>query len=77
MTDANVIDVADLELAGSLHQGGANAPVESLAQAVADFEKNLLTSMYREFPSTRRLALRLKTSHSAIAARIKRYKINS
>jgi TyrR family helix-turn-helix protein len=75
MTDATVIDVADLELAGSLQHGGVDAPVESLAQAVAEFEKDLLTRMYREFPSTRRLALRLKTSHSAIAARLRRYQI--
>lgn len=75
MTDATVIDVADLELAGSLERGGPDAPIESLAQAVADFEKDLLSRMYREFPSTRRLALRLKTSHSAIATRLRRYQI--
>ena len=77
MTDATVIDVADLELASARQPGDADAPVASLTQAVEDFERDLLTRMYREFPSTRRLALRLKTSHSAIAARLRRYRINS
>ena len=77
MTDALMIDVADLELASARQPGGADAPVASLTQAVEDFERDLLTRMYREFPSTRRLALRLKTSHSAIAARLRRYRINS
>jgi TyrR family helix-turn-helix protein len=49
--------------------------VATLDQAVADFEKNLLKRLYREFPSSRRLAKRLGTSHSAIANRLRRYGI--
>jgi TyrR family helix-turn-helix protein len=78
MTERNVINVEDLELA----QVAAPAPtvdereVATLEQAVADFEKSLLQRLYREFPSSRRLAKRLGTSHSAIANRLRRYGID-
>lgn len=78
MTERNVINVEDLELA----QVAAPAPavdereVATLEQAVADFEKSLLLRLYREFPSSRRLAKRLGTSHSAIANRLRRYGID-
>ena len=71
------IDVHDLELAASAKLGGeATTPeVETLEQDVADLEKNLLQRMYREFPSTRKLAALLGASHSAIAMRLQRYGI--
>lgn len=77
MTEKSVIDVHDLELAASAKLGGeaATPEVETLEQAVADFEKDLLQRLYREFPSTRKLAARLGASHSAIAARLQRYGI--
>jgi len=71
-----VISVDELELAQVATPTATDAgEVQSLAQAVADFEKDLLQRLYREFPSSRRLARRLGTSHSAIAGRLRRYGI--
>jgi TyrR family helix-turn-helix protein len=76
MTDGTVINVDDLELArATTPSAPEGAEVATLDQAVADFEKNLLKRLYREFPSSRRLARRLGTSHSAIANRLRRYGI--
>jgi len=78
MTERNVINVEDLELAQEATPAlpGETGDVASLDQAVADFEKNLLQRLFREFPSSRRLAKRLGTSHSAIANRLRRYGIS-
>ncbi len=78
MTERNVINVEDLELAQEATPAlpGETGDVANLDQAVADFEKNLLQRLYREFPSSRRLAKRLGTSHSAIANRLRRYGIS-
>ena len=75
MSEAPVIDVADLELAGAgaPEATGAGDEIESLEQAVADFEKALLARLYPRYPSTRKLAQRLHASHSAIAARLRAY----
>ncbi len=74
------IDVADLELAHEAdpvpEDGDDSGAVASLEQAVADFERKLLQRLYREYPSSRRLARRLGTSHTAIAARLRRYGIS-
>lgn len=78
MTDGRVIDAGDLELArGTTPTANDATQVATLEQAVADFEKDLLTRLYREFPSSRRLAKRLGTSHSAIANRLRRYGIGN
>jgi transcriptional regulator of aroF, aroG, tyrA and aromatic amino acid transport len=78
MSEASVIDVADLELAGATAAAPAPADVDSvgtLDEAVAAYEKALLQRLYPQFPSSRKLAERLGTSHSAIAARLRRYGI--
>jgi TyrR family helix-turn-helix protein len=77
MSEASVIDVADLELAGA---AAAPAPaavdeVGTLEEAVAAYERALLQRLYPQFPSSRKLAERLGASHSAIAARLRRYGI--
>ena len=75
LSDAAVIDVPELELAGA-DVSVADAPqaaVGSLAAAVSAFERELLQRLLPEYPSTRKLAERLGTSHSAIAARLRRY----
>ena len=51
------------------------AQFSSLEAAVAEFEKNLLEKLYPSHPSTRQLATRLSTSHSAIAMRLRKYGI--
>lgn len=72
-----VIGAGDLELAGALSplptRGGGE--ITTLEAAVADFEKDLLERLFVDYPSTRRLAKRLGASHSAIAARLRRYGI--
>jgi TyrR family helix-turn-helix protein len=49
--------------------------VGSLEQAIEGFEKNLLGQLYQSYPSSRLLAARLQTSHSAIAIRLRKYGI--
>jgi transcriptional regulator of aroF, aroG, tyrA and aromatic amino acid transport len=78
MSDAGVIDVADLELAGATSVAPApeaEDEVGTLDDAVAACEKALLQRLYPHYPSSRKLAERLGTSHSAIAARLRRYGI--
>ena len=41
------------------------------------FEKELLENLYVSYPSTRQLANRLQTSHTAIAHRLRKYGIPS
>lgn len=77
MAERLVINADDLELArgtGDTDQR-PGADVTTLERAVADFEKSLLQRLYRDHPSTRRLATRLGASHSAIAMRLRRYGI--
>ena len=47
----------------------------SLEQAVGNFERELLQRLYPSYPSTRQLAGRLQTSHTAIAQRLRKYGI--
>jgi TyrR family helix-turn-helix protein len=76
MAERKVIDIADLELARAVSPSPLGTKsAETLEQAVAEFEKELLERLYKDFPSTRRLAKRLGASHSAIAARLRRYGI--
>ena len=75
MTERSIIQAEDLELA-QVTTPAQPGEVRSLEQAVADFEKELLQRLYKEFPSSRRLAKRLGTSHSAIATRLRRYGID-
>ncbi|WP_298234307.1 sigma 54-interacting transcriptional regulator [uncultured Azohydromonas sp.] len=79
MSEAAVIDVGDLELAGAGADPGAPAleAVGTLEEAVAGYEKALLERLYPQFPSTRKLAERLGASHSAIAQRLRRYGIGA
>ena len=76
MAERNVIDADDLELARAASPAGQDGgEVTTLEDAVAGFEKTLLERLHKDFPSTRRLAKRLGASHSAIAARLRRYGI--
>ena len=78
LTGTSVIDTADLELAGSVAAesvGPSDDDVASLADAVAGFEKGLLQRLFPLYPSSRKLAQRLLTSHSAMAIRLRKYGI--
>ncbi len=79
LSEAPVIDVADLELA---HAGAREVPasdddIASLDEAVSGFERALLQRLLPKYPSTRKLAQRLRSSHSAIAARLRKYGLGS
>lgn len=75
--EGNVIDCDGLELAGTAlcSQPTDVFEVESLETAVQAFEKSLLERFYAAYPSTRQLAVRLKTSHTAIGQRLRKYGI--
>ena len=78
-SEGDVIDCGDLELAGTeltAHKS-ASAEVTSLEEAMQGFEKALLERYYTAYPSTRQLASRLQTSHTAIGQRLRKYGIAS
>ncbi|HET9645092.1 MAG TPA: sigma 54-interacting transcriptional regulator [Burkholderiaceae bacterium] len=80
LSDAAVIDVDDLELAGAAASHldeAADEHIGTLDEAVAGYEKALLQRLYPQFPSTRKLAERLGASHSAIAQRLRKYRIGA
>jgi transcriptional regulator of aroF, aroG, tyrA and aromatic amino acid transport len=74
MCEASVIDARDLELAAT-DSGVFADKIGSLEEAVAGFERALLEGLFSQFPSTRKLAKRLRTSHSTIASRLRKYNI--
>ncbi|CAG9186193.1 sigma 54-interacting transcriptional regulator [Cupriavidus pinatubonensis] len=78
MADRPIIHAEDLELARAASPVSQNPTDEiaTLEAALADYEKKLLQRLYRDFPSSRRLAKRLGASHSAIATRLRRYGIS-
>ncbi|PVZ11240.1 MULTISPECIES: sigma-54-dependent transcriptional regulator [unclassified Pseudomonas] len=73
--DANVVDIGDLDIAGTSVAASGERDVVSLEQAVDDFERALLEKLYEQHPSSRQLASRLQTSHTAIANRLRKYGI--
>lgn len=78
LSGAPIIDTADLELAGSAtsdEAGLTDDEVGSLEDAVSGFERGLLQRLFPKYPSSRKLAQRLLTSHSAIAIRLRKYGI--
>ncbi|QOY72973.1 sigma-54-dependent transcriptional regulator [Pseudomonas sp. OST1909] len=79
INEGDVIDCDGLELAGTelISQKTDDEEVVSLENAVQDFEKSLLERFYLAYPSTRQLALRLQTSHTAIGQRLRKYGIGS
>ncbi|HYD63462.1 MAG TPA: sigma-54-dependent transcriptional regulator [Noviherbaspirillum sp.] len=79
MTDKRILDAADLDLAeGSImtaevsvhgHEG------QDWDSSVESFERAFLERLYPQYPSSRKLAARLKTSHSMIANKLRKYGI--
>ncbi|WP_342245498.1 sigma-54-dependent transcriptional regulator [Pseudomonas sp. OTU5201] len=78
ISEGELIDCDSLELAGTAlnPQQGDPLDVTSLEEAVQGFEKNLLQRLYAAYPSTRQLAVRLNTSHTAIGQRLRKYGIS-
>ncbi|WP_031325728.1 sigma 54-interacting transcriptional regulator, partial [Pseudomonas taiwanensis] len=79
ISEGDVIDCDDLELAGTAlsSQQAEGLEIVSLEAAVQAFEKSLLEKLYTSYPSTRQLAVRLQTSHTAIGQRLRKYGIAS
>ncbi|MFZ6732781.1 sigma-54-dependent transcriptional regulator [Undibacterium sp. Ji42W] len=77
MSDQRVLDAADLDWA----EGSITADVvksdatESWELSVNAFERSLLENLYPQYPSSRKLATRLATSHSMIATKLRKYGI--
>jgi transcriptional regulator of aroF, aroG, tyrA and aromatic amino acid transport len=74
------LDASDLDLAESSIMTDESQPHETgeygdWETAVARFERSLLERLYAEYPSSRKLAQRLKTSHSMIAIKLRKYGI--
>ncbi|WP_029007672.1 sigma 54-interacting transcriptional regulator [Azospirillum halopraeferens] len=76
MSDGPDLDVADLEIATSrMAAGEPGALADRWEDAVAEFEKALLNRLFPAYPSSRKLAARLKTSHTMIANKLRKYGI--
>ncbi len=73
--ESTLVDIGDLDIAGTSVARQSDAEIETLEEAVESFEKALLTKLYVSYPSTRQLASRLQTSHTAIAHRLRKYGI--
>ncbi|WP_028621932.1 sigma-54-dependent transcriptional regulator [Pseudomonas sp. Ant30-3] len=73
--DSSLVDIGDLDIAGTSVARQNDGEIDSLEQAVEAFEKTLLEKLYVSYPSTRQLASRLQTSHTAIAHRLRKYGI--
>jgi len=75
--ESSLVDIGDLDIAGTSVARQSDHGVDSLEQAMDEFEKTLLEKLYVSYPSTRQLATRLQTSHTAIAHRLRKYGIPS
>ncbi|CAB1404116.1 sigma-54-dependent transcriptional regulator [Pseudomonas fluorescens] len=73
--ESSLVDIGDLDIAGTSVARQTDSDVDSLEQAVEGFERELLEKLYVSYPSTRQLASRLQTSHTAIAHRLRKYGI--
>ncbi|MHC8306986.1 sigma-54-dependent transcriptional regulator [Pseudomonas sp. PB3P13] len=73
--ESSLVDIGDLDIAGTSVARQNDVEIDSLEQAVEAFEKTLLEKLYVSYPSTRQLANRLQTSHTAIAHRLRKYGI--
>ena len=77
MSDHRVLDSADLDWAeGSITADDVKGDAaESWELAINVFESALLEKLYPQYPSSRKLASRLVTSHSMIAAKLRKHGI--
>jgi TyrR family helix-turn-helix protein len=78
MTDRAFLDAADLDLATSRISTDREATTfepTTWDEAVTKFEAALLRRLYAHYPSSRKLAARLRTSHTMIANRLRRFGI--
>jgi TyrR family helix-turn-helix protein len=81
LSDRAVLDREDLEIVGArMATGrqdlGASEP-ESWEEAIASFEKSLLSQLLPQYPSTRKLAGKLGSSHTMIANKLRKYGLSA
>jgi len=79
MSDKPLLDAKDLDLGpvGDIAAVTlADGVPDSWDAAVEGCEKQILERCYPLYPSSRKLAVRLKTSHSRIAAKLRKYQIS-
>ncbi|GGX45593.1 sigma-54-dependent transcriptional regulator [Undibacterium squillarum] len=77
MSDRRTLEAQDLDWAeGSIatDQPGI-ADNEDWDEAMARYERRLLEQLYPHYPSSRKLAARLNTSHSMVAGKLRKYGI--
>lgn len=83
MSDKSILDAFDLDLARSSISGPDTLAREPMADAAAPSwdeiveksEKEILQRLYPLYPSSRKLAAHLKTSHTRIADKLRKYGI--
>ncbi|MFZ6863371.1 sigma-54-dependent transcriptional regulator [Undibacterium sp. Ji67W] len=77
MSDQRMLDAVDLDWAeGSISADEVNLDAtENWELSVNSFEQSLLERLYPQYPSSRKLAARLQTSHSMIATKLRKYGI--
>ncbi|TVO67910.1 sigma 54-interacting transcriptional regulator [Denitromonas ohlonensis] len=78
MQDRPLIDAEDVDLAGAVGPTNDTLQPEQITDwtaAIDDFERVLLTRLYPHYPSSRRLATRLNTSHTMIANKLRKHRI--
>ncbi|MEG4314732.1 sigma-54-dependent transcriptional regulator [Pseudomonas sp. FIP_A4] len=74
--EGSAVEISDLDIACTT-TAVPTEEVGSLSEAVSQFERELLETLYASYPSSRLLATRLRTSHTAIAMRLRKYGIPS
>ncbi|MCY1454146.1 Transcriptional regulatory protein TyrR [compost metagenome] len=75
VSETSLIEIDDLDIANTAVTLQSSSEIGSLGEAVENFERELLSKLYSSYPSSRQLAARLQTSHSAIATRLRKYGI--
>jgi transcriptional regulator of aroF, aroG, tyrA and aromatic amino acid transport len=76
ITERPVLELADLERAGcDVDPSPPNGEPANWHEAVSTFERGLLERLYVRYPSSRKLAARLSTSHTMIATKLRKYRI--
>jgi TyrR family helix-turn-helix protein len=76
LCDRPQLGAEDLDLAaarGIVRPDAVQSDPESWEEAVAAFEKALLHRLYPRYPSSRKLAARLKSSHTMIANKLRKF----
>lgn len=79
MTDKRLLDAEDLGLPADgpgVEEAGQVMVQDDWDTSIASFERALLQKLYSQYPSSRKLAARLKTSHSMIANKLRKYGIS-